>query len=167
MGVRSMPKHNSRVRELLPRSEPTLHVRSGRPQIILDEAFSRLLRSFDELDVALKVSKAQQRIATLPRSQVFSRAAQLEIALRDLEAVVTLVDHLEPVARQARKRFVVKQDAVACAGTAPDSSAQLVQLREAETLSALDHHQRGVRYIDSDFDYRGANQELGFPLCEI
>src|SRR6266849_1439012 len=129
-------------------------------RVAADQRLGRLLRRFDEPGVALKVSKAQQRIATLPRSQVFSRAAQLEIALRDLEAVVTLVDHLEPVARQVRKRFVVKQNAVACAGTAPDSSAQLVQLRKAEALGAFDYHQRSVRHIDSDFDHSGANQEL-------
>src|SRR5712692_4618013 len=104
-------------------------------RVAADQRLGRLLRRFDEPGVALKVGKAQQRIATLPRSQVFSRAAQLEIALRDLEAVVTLVDHLEPVARQ-----VGKQNAVACAGTAPDSSAQLVQLRKAEALGAFDYH---------------------------
>jgi hypothetical protein len=47
-------------------------------------------------------------------------------------------------------------------GAAPDSSAQLVQLRKAETLGVFDDHQAGVGHIDADFDHCRGDQDICF-----
>ena len=49
---------------------------------------------------------------------------------------------------------------------APDAPAQLVQLRQAETLGVLDHHQRGVGHVHADLDDRGGDQQLDAALRE-
>src|SRR5260370_32295832 len=109
-------------------------------RVAADQRLGRLLRRFDEPGVALKVGKAQQRIATLPRSQVFSRAAQLEIAACNLKSVVVFKDNVEALACVPRKRTAKKQYTYALARAAPDSTAQLVQLRKAQALGAVDYH---------------------------
>ena len=35
-----------------------------------------------------------------------------------------------------------------------------MQLRQAEALGMLDHHQRGIRHIDADFNHRGRHQQM-------
>ena len=40
------------------------------------------------------------------------------------------------------------------------AAAQLVQLRQAETLGVLDHHQAGVGHVHAHFDDRGGHQHL-------
>ncbi len=44
--------------------------------------------------------------------------------------------------------------------TAPDPSAQLMQLRKPEGFGAFDHHNRGVGHIHTDFDHGGCHQNL-------
>src|SRR5689334_12590526 len=113
----------------------------------LEHLTGRLDRLPRELSVAFEIGEAQQRLAALALAEVFARPAQLQIALRDLEAVRALEDDLEPCTRRIGKRVAEKQDADARARTAADAAAQLVQLREAEALCALDHHERGVRHV--------------------
>ena len=77
---------------------------------------------------------------------------------RDLEAVGALVDHLEPRLGGIGQRLLEQQDAHALRGAAADAPAQLVQLREAEALGVLDHHQRRVGHVDADLDHRRRDQ---------
>ena len=46
----------------------------------------------------------------------------------------------------------------------PDPSAQLMQLRQPEALGMFDHHDRGIRHIDSDLHHRRRDQDLDLPL---
>ena len=39
-----------------------------------------------------------------------------------------------------------------------------MQLRQAETLGVLDHHDRRLGHVDADLDHRGGDQDLGFAL---
>ena len=41
---------------------------------------------------------------------------------------------------------------------APDPAAQLMQLRQAETLGVLDHHDGGVGDVDADLDDGGGDE---------
>ena len=47
----------------------------------------------------------------------------------------------------------IHHDTVGLEIGASDSSAELMQLGQSETLCILDQHDRGIRDIDSDFDY--------------
>ena len=51
----------------------------------------------------------------------------------------------------------IHHDTVGLEIGASDSSAELMQLGQSETLCILDQHDRGIRDIDSDFDYGSGN----------
>ena len=43
---------------------------------------------------------------------------------------------------------------------APDAAAQLMQLRQSETLGIFNEHDRCIRNIDAHFDHRRADQRV-------
>ena len=55
---------------------------------------------------------------------------------------------------------LVEQQAGRTRRAAPDPAAQLVQLREAEALGVLDHHDRRLGHVDADLDHGGGDQHL-------
>ena len=61
---------------------------------------------------------------------------------------------------------MIKQNAVAFDRAAPDPSAELMQLRESQTLGVLDNHQARIRHIDSHFDYGCRNEQIDFGRLE-
>ena len=85
-------------------------------------------------------------------------AAQPQVLLGDAEAVLGLAQDLEPRPRRFAERALVEQQAGRAAGAAPDPAAQLVQLREAEALGVLDHHDRRLGDVDADLDDGGGDQ---------
>src|SRR5438045_8867384 len=104
--------------------------------------FGQLARSLscllDQMLVLENIGIAQHPLPALALAEEFARAADLQVALGDLESVVALEDHLQPRARRIGQ-FAVEQDADAVAPAAADAPAQLVQLGEAEALGALAH----------------------------
>src|SRR5437773_4663599 len=146
--------------EIAPCAEPALDVRARGGGMALEHLGRRLERLRDKLRVALEIREAQQRLAALSLAQILARAAQFEIALRDLETVGTFEDDLQPVAGSLRQRVSEKQDADALARATTDAAAQLMELRETEAFSTLDHHERGVGHVDADFDHRGTDEKL-------
>ena len=71
-------------------------------------------------------------------------AAQLEVLLRQLEAVGSLGDGLEPRRGRSRRR-VRDQDAERLDRAAPDPATELVELGQPEPVGALDDHHRRRR----------------------
>ena len=59
------------------------------------------------------------------------------------------------------QRRLVDQQAGRGRRPAPDPAAQLVQLRQAEALGPLDHHDRGVGHVHPHLDHRRRDQHLG------
>ena len=49
---------------------------------------------------------------------------------------------------------------------APDTPAELVQLREAEALGVLDQHHRRVRHVHADLDHRRRHQHVDLAVAE-
>ena len=86
--------------------------------------------------------EAKSRRAGLADAEHLALAAQSQILLGDAEAVLGLAQDLEPRPRRFAERALVEQQAGRAAGAAPDPAAQLVQLRQAEALGVLDHHDR-------------------------
>ena len=87
----------------------------------------------------------------MPRAEEVSRAAQVEVAFRDLEAIRALhqcVDARLTRLGQPRRR---DQHTGGRASAATDTTSQLVQLREAEPFGVFDDHHGGVRHVDADF----------------
>ena len=95
-----------------------------------------------------------------------ARAAQLEVALRDDEAVVGVAQHRETFPGDAAERALVKKDAVALRRATADAPAQLVQLREPHAFGILDDHQAGVGYVDAHLDYGRRDEHLYQAVLE-
>src|SRR6516165_7088760 len=99
------------------------------------------------MQVVLEIGETQQRHARLARAEKLPRTANVQIPARDLEAVVVLVDDLEPRLGRLRHWFLEQQDALAFRRTATYPATQLMQLREPEALCMLDHHHRRVGHV--------------------
>ena len=65
-------------------AEPALDMRARGGGMVLEHLARRLDRLPDELTVALEIGETQQRLAALALAQVFARATQFEVALRDV-----------------------------------------------------------------------------------
>ena len=63
-----------------------------------------------------------------------------------------------------RRRDQVRPGAVV---RTPDAAAQLVQLREAEAVGAVDQDRVGGRHVDAGLDDRGADEHLEAPVVEV
>src|SRR5580693_7522406 len=77
------------------------------------EPLGRRLHARQEVRVAHQIRDAQLREPGLARAEELARAAQLEVAARDLEAVRGGADRLQPRARRLRKRRAVEEYAAA------------------------------------------------------
>ena len=119
-----------------------------------------------QVGVAHEVGDLELHEAGLARAEQFARAAQLQVAAGDLEAVVRAAQHREPLLRERRERRVPEQHAARRLAAAADAAAQLVQLREPHALGILDDHQARVRHVDADLDHRGRDQQADAARLE-
>ena len=96
-----------------------------------------------------------------------SAAAEVEIDLRQLEAVGRVDERLQPVPRGLGQllRHARDEHAVRLLRPAADAAPQLVQLRKPEAVGLLHDHHRRVRNVDTDFDHgrRDEHVELVAP----
>ena len=86
-------------------------------------------------------------------------AAQPKILVGDEEAIVGVAQQRQPAPGRVVHPVLVQQQAEAGRGAAPDTAAQLMQLRQTEAFGVLDHHHRGRRHIDADLDHRRRHQQ--------
>ncbi len=119
-------------------------------------------RSLEERTVATDVREVQVGKTRLARAEERAAAAQVEVDLRELEAVGRRDERLEPLLRGLRQLFLRARDeqAVRLLRAAPDAAAQLVQLREAEAVGLLHDHHRRVRNVDTDLDHRRRDEHV-------
>src|SRR4029453_12154877 len=120
---------------------PALH---ERPRLMMGQ--------LHDVAIADEIAGAQLRESRLPRAEEISGAAQLEIAFRNHEAIGGGRHRLQALARIVGPRRLIQQDAHRLRRTAADAAAQLVQLRQPESLRMLDDHDRRVRHVDADLD---------------
>src|SRR5258706_619156 len=161
-----MAKKNSGSEQVSPRAVPAFDMRAGALRVGFDQIVRRLVRLRDQILVLENVGVAQYQLAALALAEELPRAADLQVPFGDLEAIAALEDHFQPRARRLGQ-LAIEQDADAVAPAAADAPAKLVQLREAEALGALDHHQRGPRHGHAHLDHRGADQELRLSCHEL
>jgi hypothetical protein len=107
---------------------------------------------------AQDVSEDVVRKAGLLEAQGVAAAAQLQVGLRDQEAVVGAPQDIQSLLGGLGERRVVEQDAGALAPPPTDPAAQLVELRQAEPLRLFDDHDGGVGHVDADLDDRCGDQ---------
>ncbi len=139
------------------------------PRAVLgDELGGELAGLLEQRAVGAEAGEAEVAEAGLPRSEELALAAEVEVALGELEAVRGLDERLE--ARlggvgqlELRAR---DQQAVRLLGAAADAAAELVELREAEPVGLLDDHDRRVRDVDADLDHRRRDEHVELALLE-
>src|SRR5215467_10265417 len=91
-------------------------------------------RDFQNLLVAHDVGDAECGDARLSRAHHLARPSNLKVLLGDLEAVRGLFHYLQPLARLFGLLKLREQNAETLRRAAPDSPAQLMQLRQAEAF---------------------------------
>jgi len=120
----------------------------------------------EEFAIAEGIGDVEAEGAGLAGAEEFSRAAELQIGLGDLEAVGGAHHGIEAGAGFVGHADGTDQDAVGFCCAAADASAELMKLGEAETFGVLDDHYGGVGDVDADFHDGGGNQDLDFIFAE-
>ena len=88
--------------------------------------------------------------AGLPRPEEGTGTAELQINLCEHEPGIVLLHCFESRGRRLLLRGR-EEETVALLITPANAAAELVELREAESLGTFDHDDRAVRDIDADF----------------
>ncbi len=85
-------------------------------------------------------------------------AAQLEVDLREVEATLIGDNGLEALER-LRILGIREEKAPRLFRSSSHPATELMQLRQAEAVSTLDHHHGRVGNVDADFDHRGGDED--------
>ena len=111
-------------------------------------------------------------LAGLAFAQEFARAADLQIVRGEQESgaqILHRLDRLEPLGRIAAQRAPRGHDQVGVGAVvrAADAPAQLMELRQAEPVGAIDQDGVGGGHVDAAFDDGRAHQHVEAPMIEI
>ena len=162
--MRSRPSAQAETSRL---AEDPLDLVVERPRLV-DELCRRGARALEQLAVGAQPREAEVGEPGLARAEQLALAAQLEVALGELEAVGR-ARRAPPGGRRAvsvsSSRRARDEQAVRLLRAAADAAAQLVQLGEPEAVGLLDDHDRRVRDVDADLDHgrRDEHVELAAP----
>ncbi len=101
-----------------------------------------------------------------------ARAANLEVAHRDLEArpeIGELADRLQPLVGLFGQRAVgrVEEVCVRALPASSDSPPKLIQLREPEHVGPVDDERVDRRHVEAALDDRRAHQHVVLALPEL
>ena len=134
-------------------------LRSGQLRIAREQEIGLLLGALQHVHVRAEIGHVHLRQAVLAGAEEVARAAQPQILLGDLEAVVGL--RHDGKARAVFLPVVVgDEDAPALVLPAPDAAAELMELAETEALRVLHDHQRRVRHVHAHLDDRGGHEDV-------
>src|SRR5262249_59951518 len=112
----------------------------------VDERLRGLASAFEQRPIRAQTRELQIGEPRLTRAEQLSLAADLEILLREFEAVGRGDERLEALLSGVRQLLPRARDeeAVRLLGAAADAASQLVQGREPESIRLLDDHDRRV-----------------------
>src|SRR5258708_3582345 len=116
--------------------------------------------------VAKDVAETESGGAGLPGAEELAGAAELEVALRDVETVAGLHEHLQAIHRLERGSFVGDWNAVGFSRAPSHATAKLVKLGESEAIGIDDEHDRGVRHVNSDLDHGRRHEDVDLASLE-
>ena len=113
-----------------------------------------------------------RELAGLALAEEFAGAADFQVVRGQQEAGAQFFhrfDRLEALGGIARERPARGHDQVGVGAMvrAADAAAQLVQLREAQAVGAVDQDGVGGRHVDAALDDGGAHQHVEAPVIEI
>ena len=146
--------------EQLVNAFPQLPVLRGGQLIVLRQQLSRGgLRLVQQQHIAVEIGDLQHGQTVLPLAEEIAGTPELQILLRDLEAVVGVRQGLQSPLRLLAAALS-HQHAVALGPAAAYAAPQLVQLAQTEALGVLHHHQRGVGHVHAHLHHRGGHQNV-------
>src|SRR5512141_2098667 len=108
----------------------------------------------------------QIRQTRLTCAEKFAGSAQFQILFRQTKTVLSRFDDFEAFVARALF-FLREQETKRLLVSAPDASAELMELRQAKTICAFDHHYGGVRHVDADFDHGGGDEHIDLAVTEF
>ena len=120
-----------------------------------------------------EVDDAQLGLAALALAEELAGTADLQVALREVEAVEwhfgSIRESLALRHRRQPLRFLGllgNEHRIRALTAAADPPAKLVKLREAKALRAEDDHHGCVRNVDADLDHGGRDEHVDLALRE-
>ena len=122
--------------------------------------------------LAVEVEPDGGDVTRLLAAEQVSGTPDLEVAHRDLEAgpeVGELADRLQALVRLLGEHAVgwVEEVRVRALAAPPDPSAQLVHLREAEQVGAVDDERVDRRHVETALDDRRADEHVVLVVGEV
>ena len=113
--------------------------------------------------------RLQRRKAALSRSEEIARPTHLEIKLCEGETVIVGLQRLKAsgaIVGVGARRGVREQDAIGLVCSAPYTTSELVQLRQAESFGALDDDDGGIGHIYPNFHNACCDQDVERACAE-
>ena len=128
----------------------------------------RLLSSqFQELSVPYNIREQELGHPRLAGPEKLTRSPNFKILFRNLESILGLAQDVDTLVCLLRAQIFGHQNAESRVLTTPDSSSELMELRETESLGMLDHHEGSAGNIDTHFDYSCRDKHLNFTRPEL
>jgi phosphoglucomutase len=119
----------------------------------------------NESEIAREIHKAKAGKAGLACACGITGTTCLEILARHVEAVAQSCEGFEPCPRFG-PQALMEQNAVRGVSAAPDTSAQLMELQQAQTVGFFNHHDGRRWNIDTNFDDGGSDEDACPTLVE-
>ena len=162
--IRMPGRYDSPTCSASPSRRSTAPSSSGSPS----SSGGELPRALEEVTIGAQAGEAEVGEPGLAGADELPLAADLEIALGELEAVGRRHQRLEPLDGRLGELVPVSRDeeAVRLLGPAADAATELVQLGEAEPVGLLHDHDRRVRHVDADLDHRRRDEHVELPFLE-
>src|SRR5262249_27550792 len=145
--------------------------RQIRVDVMDDRLAAELGRRFVE-HLAEEIETDARDVPRLLGAQEIARAAELEIERSDLEATPELrvaLERLDPSAGLFRHRVRGRHDEVAIRAfsASTDAAAELIELREAEEVGAIDDDRVRARDVEPALDDRRRAEDVVLALDEV
>ncbi len=129
--------------------------------IVVENAASLIARHLHYLSVARDVGNLQvESHAALLRSLQITGSAELKVGLGNAETVVGLAHDVDALAGVLAQLVGRHEQTERLVGTAPHPAAQLMELRQTETLGFEDDHHRCIGHVDTHLDDGGGHKYL-------
>ena len=124
------------------------------------------LGEFKQLAIAEEIGNAEVGKPGLTGAEELPGAAHRKVELSQLKSILGADHGIETLFGEWGNAFAGYQNAVAFRCAAADASAQLMQLRKAETLGMLHDHYGCIGNVDAHFNHGGSDEHIDLSALE-
>ena len=134
-------------------------------RVYAENIFGFVSRDGDEPDIS-EIFHGNIGLARLTCTEKRSWSTEREIGFGDFKPISSFGEHFEPFIMRARG-FAWHEETVGLMFGSPDTTAELMQLSQAEAFGLFDQNDTGIRDVDTDFDDGGGDENVVFSFFEI